>query len=68
MIQSHVDKDNKIAHVHQKITHDFVLDIYEQSLHVDDAEKREAIIETARVLSQSIGDYLIDENEQAKKS
>ena len=67
MIQNHVDKDNKIARVHQKITHDFVLDVYEQCLHEDDAEKREARIETARVLSQSIGDYLIDENEQTKK-
>ena len=49
---------DNIATVHQKITHDLVLDVYEQSLHVDDAEKREAIIEAAKVLSENIGDYL----------
>ena len=49
MIQGHVDK-GKIATVKQKITHDFVLDIYEQSLHVDDPVQREAFVETARVL------------------
>jgi hypothetical protein len=61
MIQNHVDNENKIVTVHQKITHDFVLDIYEQSLHVDDPVQREAIIETARLLSASIGDYLTED-------
>jgi hypothetical protein len=58
-----VDKDTKVTTVHQKITHDFVLDIYEQSLHVDDPVKREAIVETARVLSENIGEYLTHDNE-----
>lgn len=63
MIQNHVDKDSKLTTVHQKITHDFVLDVYEQSLHEDDPVKREAIIETARVLSENIGDYLTNDED-----
>lgn len=67
MIQRHVQTgDTKIATVHQKITHDFVLDVYEQSVHEDDPVKREAIIETARVLSENIGEYLT-ESEPDKK-
>lgn len=67
MIQSHVDKLKDVAVIHQKITHDFVLDVYEQSLHEDDPDKRETIIETAKVLSQSIGDYLTEQPEEEKK-
>lgn len=44
--------------IKQVITHDFVLDVYEQSIHEDDPDRREAIIETARVLSTQIGSYL----------
>ena len=66
MIQKHVTEDNKVVTVHQKITHDFVLDIYEQSLHVDDPVKREAIVETARVLSENIGEYLTNDDEPEK--
>lgn len=58
--------EGNIATIHQKITHDFVLDVYEQSLHEDDAVKREAIIETARVLSESIGDYLTTNETEEK--
>lgn len=65
MIQNHVDK-NKVTTVHQKITHDFVLDVYEQGIHEDDPEKREAIIETAKVLSENIGEYLVNELPEEK--
>lgn len=47
----------EIKHV---ITHDFVLDVYEQSLEESDPDKREAIIETAKVLSKQIGSYLTE--------
>lgn len=63
MIQGHVDK-GKVATVKQKITHDFVLDIYEQSLHVDDPVQREAFVETARVLSENIGEYLVEDDDK----
>ena len=64
MIQNHVDKEsNKLTTIHHKITHDFVLDIYEQSLHEDDPDKRETIIETARVLSENIGEYLTSDDD-----
>ena len=59
MIQKHVN-ELQVATVHQKITHDLVLDIYEQAIHEDDPVKREAIIETAKVLSENIGDYLTE--------
>lgn len=42
------------------VTHDFVLDVYEQALEEQDADKREAIIETAKVLSTQIGSYLTE--------
>ena len=66
MIQGHVDRETKVTTVHQKITHDFVLDVYEQSLHEDDAVKREAIIETAKVLSENIGEYLVNDTPDEK--
>jgi hypothetical protein len=53
--------------VHQKITHDLVLDIYEQALHEDDPIKREAIIETAKILSENVGDYLTETPADAEK-
>ena len=59
MIQNHVD-NTQIATVHQKITHDLVLDVYEQAILEDDPIKREAIIETAKVLSENIGEYLTE--------
>ena len=68
MIQNHVDKNTKTARVHQKITHDFVLDIYEQSLHVEDQEQRDAIVETARVLSQCIGEFLVNDDTSDKNN
>lgn len=60
------DDLNKLVTVEQKITHDLVLDIYEQGTHEDDPEKREAIIATAKVLSQRIGEYLVT-SEAAEK-
>lgn len=47
----------EVKHV---ITHDFVLDVYEQSLEESDPDKKEAILETAKVLSQQIGSYLTE--------
>lgn len=46
--------------VHTKITHDFVLDVYEQCLDEPDADKRAAIRATAETLSHNIGTYLVD--------
>ena len=57
-----MDEDNQIGEVKQMITHDFVLDVYEQSFDETDPIKKQAIIETARVLSLNIGTYLIDIN------
>ena len=48
--------------IKQMITHDFVLDVYEKSLSEQDPEKRLAIVETAKILSQNIGTYLVDNN------
>lgn len=48
------------AEVKQLITHDFVLDVYEQALLESDTDKREAIVATAKVLSQNIGTYLVE--------
>ena len=59
MIQHHVDKD-QTGTVKQKITHDFVLDVYEKSLSEKDPEAKKAIVETAKVLSKNIGQYLVD--------
>ena len=48
--------------IKQMITHDFVLDVYEKSLSEQDPEKKRAIVETAKILSQNIGTYLVDNN------
>lgn len=50
--------------IKQMITHDFVLDVYEQALSENDPDKRLAIIETAKVLSQNIGTYLVDNTQK----
>ena len=63
MIQNHVDKQVINGKVHQKITHDLVLDIYEQGVAEPDEEKREAIIATAKVLSENIGDFLVQSDD-----
>lgn len=47
------------AEVEYEITHDFVLDVYEQSLYVDDPVKKAAIVAAAEELSKSIGDFLV---------
>lgn len=49
--------------VKQLITHDFVLDVYEQSLEEPDPDKAAAIVATAEVLSKNIGTFLIDTEE-----
>lgn len=54
--------EEEVGEVRQLVTHDFVLDIYEQSLDEEDDEKRDAIIATAKVLSENIGTYLVDFN------
>lgn len=55
------DDQAQEAIVKHLITHDFVLDIYEQSLEESDPDAKEAIVETARVLSTQIGQYLVTE-------
>jgi Na+/phosphate symporter len=60
MIQQHVDKEDSTAIIKTKITHDFVLDVYEKSLSEEDPVARQSIIEAAKVLSESIGDYLVE--------
>jgi len=60
------DNSEKLVTVEQKITHDLVLDIYEQGMHEDDPEKREAIIATAKVLSEKIGEYLVTSGHEKK--
>ena len=49
--------------VKQMITHDFVLDVYEQSLNEPDPDKAAAIVATAEVLSKNIGTFLVDTEE-----
>lgn len=61
------DDTNNLVTVEQKITHDLVLDIYEQGMHEDDPEKREAIIATAKVLADRIGEYLVTSAESKEK-
>lgn len=56
------DQEVTAGQVQQVITHDFVLDVYEQSLEESDPDKRRAIVATAEVLSKNIGDYLIETN------
>lgn len=55
-------EQEQVGEVKQLITHDFILDIYEQSLDEEDEEKRAAIVATAKVLSENIGTYLVDFN------
>lgn len=57
-----MSEEEEVGEVRQLVTHDFVLDIYEQSLDEEDDEKRDAIIATAKVLSENIGTYLVDFN------
>lgn len=54
------DTESTTGEVKQMITHDFVLDVYEQAMSEPDADKKDAIIATAEVLSKNIGTYLID--------
>ncbi len=46
--------------VKNKITHDLVLDVYETSREETDPEQKAAIIAAAKVLSENIGEYLIE--------
>ena len=55
--------EEMVSVVHQEITHDFVLDVYERSRLETDPDKKAAIIETAKMLSESIGDFLVAEDE-----
>jgi len=57
------DDDTTTGEIKQQVTHDLVLDVYESSLQESDPDKREAILATAKVLSENIGDYLVDMNE-----
>lgn len=54
------DDDTTTGEIKQQVTHDLVLDIYESSLQETDPDKREAILATAKVLSENIGSYLVD--------
>lgn len=56
------DVETTQGEVKTQVTHDFVLDVYEQSLEETDADKRAAIVATAEVLSRNIGTYLVDVN------
>ena len=47
------------AEVKHRITHDFVLEMYEKALDEKDEEVREALMETVKVLSQNIDTYLV---------
>lgn len=59
------EEETHTAEVKQLITHDFVLDVYEQALLESDADKREAIVATAKVLSQNIGTYLVETDQNS---
>jgi len=60
-------KDDLVEYeVRHEITHDFVLDVYEKSLEEDDPEAKQAIIETAKMLSKSIGDYIVENMDEKK--
>lgn len=54
------EKQNQQYEIKHEITHDFVLDVYEKSLEETDPEAKEAIVETAKMLSKSIGDFLVE--------
>ena len=60
MADTDMPDEQQIGEVKQLITHDFVLDVYEQALLENDTDKREAIVATAKVLSQNIGTYLVE--------
>lgn len=53
-----MSEETQQAEIKHAITHDFVLDVYEQSLDETDEDRKQAIIETAKVLSTQIGSYL----------
>ena len=55
-----MSEEEQTGTVKHLVTHDFVLDVYEQSLEEEDAEKKAAIIATANVLSENIGTYIVD--------
>ena len=57
-----MDDQTTQGEVKTQVTHDFVLDVYEQSLEETDLDKRAAIVATAEVLSKNIGSYLVDVN------
>lgn len=60
MADTDMPDEQQTGEVKQLITHDFVLDVYEQALLENDTDKREAIVATAKVLSQNIGTYLVE--------
>ena len=56
------------AEVKQKITTDFVIDMYEKAVQEKDNDTREAMLATVKVLSENIGTYLVsDTNETTNK-
>jgi hypothetical protein len=49
----------KIVEVKKKVTHDFVLDIYDKAKRAK-GRKRKELLEKAELLSKHIGDYLVE--------
>lgn len=47
------------AEVKHKITPDFVIDMYEKAMSEPDPTKQEALLETVKVLSENIDEYLV---------
>ena len=48
--------------IKQQVTHDFILDVYESSIGEEDPEVVESIVAACKVLSENIGTYLVDIN------
>ena len=45
--------------VKEKITADFIIDLYEQSKKIKDTKKKARALKNIKMLSQHIGEYLI---------
>jgi hypothetical protein len=48
----------KIVEVKKKITHDYILELYDKAKKAKGKERKE-LLETVELLSKNIGDYLV---------
>lgn len=62
------DQETTQGDVKAKITHDFILDVYETSIAETNPDIKKSIISACKVLADNIGTYLVDVDKKDSSS